>query len=174
MAQVEILVGSKSDLPYLRSSDFIEGLEMAGVSYAISACSAHRNLLDTEAWEGLATRINATLGHTAVYVCAAGWAAALPGTVRGLLLGRSLATVFGIALPSEQYPDGTDAEISITRLPPGIDVRYGGVGTDGFNAITADVVELVYAYNPDPDPAELKAVLAKIKPPQFDIDPREI
>lgn len=168
MSQVEILVGSKSDLQYLLNSNLIERLEQNGVTCVISVCSAHRNASD------LRKRINETYDHTAVYVCAAGMAAALPGAVKAELLGRSLAAVFGIALPSKDYPDGNDAEISIKRLPPGIDVIYGGVGTDGFDSIADDVIGLARAYDPVPDPVELAAVRAKIKPPHFDIDPRSV
>lgn len=164
MRHVEILVGSPSDLPFLWESDLLDRLEEAGISYAVSACSAHRNTNE------LAERIDQTILKTSVYVCAAGWAAALPGAVKALLLRRSLATVFGIALPSEHYPDGDDAEISILRLPPGIDVVYVGVGTDGFNAMSTLVVQQARAYDPlNPDLEMLEKVKAKIKQPQFDI-----
>ena len=136
------------------------------ISYAVSACSAHRNTVE------LAERIDQTILKASVYVCAAGWAAALPGAVKALLLRRSLATVFGVALPSEDYPDGKDAEISIERLPPGIDVIYGGVGTEGFNTISGLVVDQARAYDPaDPDLEALEKVKTKIKQPQFDITP---
>jgi phosphoribosylcarboxyaminoimidazole (NCAIR) mutase len=164
MPHVEILVGSLSDLPYLQSSDLPGRLDAAGISYAVSACSAHRNTSE------LAERIEATMPNTAAYVCGAGWAAALPGAVKALLLGRSLAAVYGVALPSEEYPDGQDAEISIKRLPPGVAVFYGGVGADAFSSIADDVIASAKSYDPaNPNPDILNQVKAKIKPPQFDI-----
>lgn len=164
MAQVEVLVGSPSDLHFIWESDLLDELDNAGITYAVSACSAHRNL------ERLIERIDQTIGDTSVYVCAAGWAAALPGTVKGILLGRSLATVYGVALPSADYPDGKDAEISIKRLPPGVDVIYGGVGVDGLNSIGFGVIMSAETYDPaKPNPEMLRQAKAKIKLPQFDI-----
>lgn len=100
-------------------------------------------------------------------------AAALPGAVKAELLGRSFATVFGIALPSKGFEDARDAMHGITRLPPGIDVIFAGVGADAFTSIADSVIELVRAYKP-PEPKALEAALAEIKAPYFDIDPREI
>lgn len=164
MAQVEVLVGSPNDLHFIWESELLGELDKAGITYAVSACSAHRNLMS------LIDRIDQTIGDTSVYICVAGWAAALPGTVKGILLGRSLATVYGIALPSTDYPDGLDAEISIKRLPPGVDVIYGGVGVDALNFISVAVVMSAEAYDPaNPDLELLEQARAKIKPPLFDI-----
>lgn len=164
MPHVEVLVGSPSDLHFVWDSELTQRLDAAGITYSVSACSAHRNDAD------LAQHITATLGTTSAYVCAAGWAAALPGAVKAKLLRHSLATVFGIALPSEDFPDAKDAEISIRRLPPGIDVVYGGVGVEGFNAIAGKVIEAANSYDPaNPDKVRLAAVVAKIKDPQFNV-----
>lgn len=164
MARVEVLVGSRSDLHFVWESKLLDELEKAGITREVSVCSAHRNL------SALIEHVDQTIGDTSVYICMAGMAAALPGTVKGILLGRSLATVYGIALPSADYPDGLDAEISIKRLPPGVDVIYGGVGVDGLNAIIDGVIMTVEAYDPaNPDPELLRQVSAKIKSPQFDI-----
>lgn len=161
---VEILVGSPSDLPFLWDSDLLRLLNEAGITYCISACSAHRNVFELEG------HIENTVHKAAAYVCAAGWAAALPGAVKAQLLGVSLAEVFGIALPSVDYPDGKDAEISIKRLPPGVDVTFGGIGTEGFNAIADQLIASAMSYDPaNPDPDELEKVKAKIKKPWFDI-----
>jgi len=167
-AHVEILVGSKSDLPYLKESSLTEELKRQGVSYAVSVCSAHRNSKE------LAERIDQTIDHTGAYVCAAGWAAALPGAVKALLLGRSLASVYGIALPSEDYPNGEDAAISIQRLPPGIDVVFGGVSIDGFDKIAPSVIADARSFDPNANLNELQAIRDKIKPPQFDINLEEV
>ncbi|HUD07281.1 MAG TPA: phosphoribosylaminoimidazolesuccinocarboxamide synthase [Candidatus Saccharimonadales bacterium] len=159
----EVILGSESDLHYLWDSELLDALEADGITYAVATLSAHRNAA------ALAKRINETIGTTGAYVCAAGWAAALPGVVKAHLLGRSLAKVYGIALPSDDYRDGKDAEISILHLPSGIDVAYGGVGVDGFNAIISDLQQQLWAYDPNPDPELLGQVLAKIKPPRFNI-----
>lgn len=165
MAQVEVLVGSPSDLHFLWNSELLARLKEAGVTYRVSACSAHRNA------EELRTFMGKTMGETSVYVCAAGWAAALPGAVKAALLGRSLATVYGVALPSDAYPDAADALLSIRRLPPGIEVICPDeVGSEGFDTITRGVLWSVDGYDPGrPDQAQLEAARAKIKPPWFDI-----
>lgn len=169
MPHVEVIVGSPSDLKFLKDSKLVSALEEAGLTVAVSACSAHRN--DKQ----LTERIGQVIGHTNAFVTAAGWSAALPGAVKAKLLGRSLATVFGVALPSEVFPDGKDAELSILRLPPGIDVVYGGVGTAGFDSIVGQVIKAANSYDPaNPDPDQLQAVRDKIKKPQFDIDLEEV
>ncbi len=168
MAHVEILVGSKSDLPELTKSNLIGRLESAGVSYAVSVCSAHRNS------EELKERILKTYDYTGVYVCAAGMAAALPGVVKGLLLRLSLATVFGVALPSKDYPEAYDAKISIERMPPGVKVELAGVGTEGFDQIADEVIRLAQEYNPEANQEKLDEVIEQIKPPHFDIDLEEV
>lgn len=161
---VEILVGSTSDLPFLWESDLLSRLDEAGIKHNTSVCSAHRNVIELEEF------MEQTMENAAVYVCAAGWAAALPGAVKAQLLGVSLAEVFGIALPSVEYPDGKDAEISIKRLPPGVDVTFGGVGTEGFNAIADQIIASAQGYDPaNPDLEELAKVQDKIKPPWFNI-----
>ncbi len=166
MPHVEVLVGSPSDLKFLRASRLVMDLQEVGCTVAVSACSAHRN--DHE----LTLRIGNVIKETSVFVAAAGWSAALPGAVKAKLLGRSLATVFGVALPSEEYPDAADALMSIRRLPPGIDVICPDqIGTDGFNAIIPNVIEQAWAYDPaNPDQEELKKVKAKIKQPQFNLE----
>lgn len=162
MPHIEVLYGSPSDEPFIEASTLIPALEAAGCTVRTSSASAHRNA------EELRDDVQNTMDHTNAYVCCAGWAAALPGAVKALLLGKSLATVFGIALPSDDYPDGKDAEISIKRLPPGIDVVYGGVGTEVLDSIAGEVIEVANSYDPaDPDREKLAAIAAKIKPPRF-------
>lgn len=169
MPHVEVLIGSPSDLKFLKDSKLVAGLKNADITVAVSACSAHRN--DAE----LTERINAVIGKTNAFVCAAGWSAALPGAVKAKLLGRSLATVFGVALPSDAYPDAADALMSIKRLPPGIDVICPeDVGSAGFDNILYQVVDAAQSYDPtSPDQSQLEAVRAKIKQPQFDINLEE-
>lgn len=169
MPHIEVLIGSPTDLPHLKSSKLVRTLREAGFTVAVSACSAHRN--DKE----LTERINEVIGHTNAFVAAAGWSAALPGAVKAKLLGRSLATVFGVALPSDDYPDAADALMSIRRLPPGIDVVCPDyVGAAGFDFIIGDLTKAADDYDPaDPDLEKLEAVRAKIKQPKFDIDLEE-
>lgn len=163
MPHVEILYGSPSDEPFIEDSLLIPRLKEAGFTVHTASISAHRNP------EELRDYIARSLNSTNAYICCAGWAAALPGAVKALLLGKSLATVFGIALPSAEYPDGLDAEISIKRLPPGIDVVYGGVGTEALDAIADQVLQAAAEYDPfNPDWNKLDAVIAKVKPPRYD------
>lgn len=160
MAMVQVFVGSPSDLPHLWSSTLLPELEQRGIDYRIHACSAHRNL------RALIGFIDTTWRDTSVFVCAAGMAAALPGTVRGILLDRAQIPIYAIALPSDDFPDADDAITSIDRLPPGIDVIYGGVATEGFNSITGEVVADALACEL-PRTADPRIV----KEPQFDIQP---
>ncbi len=160
MALVQVILGSRSDLSYLRESELLPYLAEQGISTSVNACSAHRNS------EELRHFIAASWSATAVYVCAAGWSAALPGAVRANLLGFAPVRVLGIALPSEEYPDGEDAAISITRLPPGIEVTYCGVGTPGFNAAVREVCDIVAAFR---QLGSHSLRPTQVKPPEFNI-----
>ncbi len=165
MAHVEVLVGSPSDLHFVKESQLPVIFEKAGVTFSVSACSAHRNV------DQLHDRVLATLADTTAYVCAAGMAAALPGSVKAMVLTRKHMNVYGIALPSQDFPDARDAELGITRLPPGLPVEYCGIGAEGFSAAASLIVDSLDDL-PSADEAArlLEADIAAIKQPQFDID----
>ncbi len=126
-AVVQIILGSESDQGFLWNSALTEILDGYGVTWHACVYSAHRNLPElTEFIEG-------SYEETAVYVCAAGMAAALPGAVRAILLRLRPVPILGVALPSKKYRDAQDARIAIEELPPGVEVTFAGVGEEGFN-----------------------------------------
>ncbi|MDP9211693.1 MAG: AIR carboxylase family protein [bacterium] len=121
---VAIIVGSKSDLDILEKSGMTDVFDAIGVSWAVSAISAHRNPRDLE--EYIKDQ------SAGVYIAVAGLSAALPGAIVSNLLaqGKITTPVIGVALSSDIL-DGLDALFAITRLPPGIPAAFAGVDKPG-------------------------------------------
>ena len=111
MAQVGIIMGSKSDLPVMQpAADFLEEI---GVDYEITIVSAHRTpdrMLDYA--RGAADR-----GIKCI-VAGAGGAAHLPGMVASL----THLPVVGVPVKSSNSIDGWDSILSILQMPSGIPV----------------------------------------------------
>ncbi len=168
--RVYVLIGSKSDEKYLKESKLIQYLRQEGIEVIGKAISAHRNLFELIAF----VRNNAVEGT--VFICGAGWAAALPGTVKAILLGTEgvgAVPVLGVALPSEEYPHASDAKVSIERLPPGVPVEYMGIGPEGFDAAGKRAAELINQHNHAvfaDISAELAEKLSKKPPEDLDFD----
>ena len=166
MQDVVIIIGSISDAHFVWDSKMLDMFDEFGISYEVSACSAHRNA------EDLREHVHNTMLETGVYVCAAGMAAALPGAVKALLL-PSTTPVIGIALPSPDYPGAEDAIHGITRLPPGVTVLFGGVGVAGFNQ-TAMIIAEAFALRDETGDFRKKVqsyTQSNTKKPQFRLTP---
>lgn len=124
---VVIVIGSKTDLEKVKQSKMLSVLDEVGVSWELSAISAHRNLDDLATF----TRRCVTEG-TLVFIAAAGMAAALSGTMSGALGG--LKPVLGVALSGSTL-DGIDALLAQVRLPKGCPVGVIGLDEAGlYNA----------------------------------------
>ena len=111
MAQVGIIMGSKSDLPIMREAAAI--LEQFGVSYEINVVSAHRT---PELMFEYAK--NAHLRGVKVIIAGAGGAAHLPGMTASL----TPLPVIGVPIKSSNSIDGWDSILSILQMPNGIPV----------------------------------------------------
>ena len=109
MAQVGIIMGSKSDLPVMQ--DAADVLKELGVSYEINIVSAHRtpdlmyDYAKTAHEKGLQ-----------VIIAGAGGAAHLPGMTASL----SPLPVIGVPVKSRNSIDGWDSMLSILQMPNGI------------------------------------------------------
>lgn len=111
MAEVGIIMGSKSDLPIMQQAADV--LKELGVAYEMHVVSAHRTperMVDyakTAAGRGLK-----------VIVAGAGGAAHLPGMTASL----TPLPVIGVPIKSSNSIDGWDSILSILQMPNGIPV----------------------------------------------------
>lgn len=111
MAQVGIIMGSKSDLPVMQ--DAIEVLKKLGVTFEVSIVSAHRTPERMyEYAKSAATR------GLKVIIAGAGGAAHLPGMVASI----THLPVIGVPVKSSNSIDGWDSLLSILQMPNGIPV----------------------------------------------------
>jgi 5-(carboxyamino)imidazole ribonucleotide mutase len=117
LGKVGILLGSKSDLPYIESC--IKNLKEFGVDYEVKIASAHRT---PELVEEFVKKEDIDL-----FIAAAGYAAHLPGVVAS----KTLKPVIGIPLDTSPLMGGMDALLSIVQMPPGIPVATVTVGKAG-------------------------------------------
>ncbi len=117
MPQVHIVTGSESDLEFVKAAGMAATFGAANVSYAITVCSAHRNLPE------LADYTKKALDDGAkVFIGVAGLAAALPGALAGLTDMKTPV----IGVPLDEH--GID---SCIYMPPGVPVLTAGVGKVG-------------------------------------------
>ena len=118
-ASVIIVMGSDSDLPVMQEAAKV--LEDLGVTSDVHTLSAHRspdavvNLVETSEKTG-----------TKVFICGAGGAAHLAGTVAA----HTALPVIGVPI-SNKTTAGVDALFSTVQMPPGVPVATMGVGKSG-------------------------------------------
>lgn len=111
MAQVGIIMGSKSDLPVMEEAITI--LKSFSISVEVDIVSAHRTpekMMDY-----------GTFAHERgiqVIIAGAGGAAHLPGMVASL----SPLPVIGVPIKSSNSIDGWDSVLSILQMPSGVPV----------------------------------------------------
>ncbi len=111
MAEVGIIMGSKSDLPVMQEA--AEMLKQFGISYEIKVVSAHR----TPEYMVEYAKTAASRGLK-VIIAGAGGAAHLPGMTASL----TALPVIGVPVKSSNSIDGWDSILSILQMPGGIPV----------------------------------------------------
>lgn len=111
MAEVGIIMGSKSDLPVMK--DAADILDELGISYEINIVSAHRTP------ERMYEYAKSARGRgIKVIIAGAGGAAHLPGMTASL----TPLPVIGVPVKSSNSIDGWDSILSILQMPNGIPV----------------------------------------------------
>ena len=111
MAEIGIIMGSKSDLPVMQEA--IDILKTLGIDAAVDIVSAHRTpkkLMDY-----------GTQAHKRgikVIIAGAGGAAHLPGMIAAI----SPLPVIGVPVKSSNSIDGWDSVLSILQMPGGVPV----------------------------------------------------
>ncbi|TVO76923.1 5-(carboxyamino)imidazole ribonucleotide mutase [Sedimenticola selenatireducens] len=116
---VAVLMGSDSDLPVLQST--MDVLKSLDIPFEAKITSAHRTPDVTHSYVK-----DADSRGCAAFICAAGLAAHLAGTVAGL----TLKPVIGIPLDAGPL-QGMDALLSTVQMPGGIPVATVAVGKAG-------------------------------------------
>ena len=111
MAQVGIIMGSKSDLPIMQ--DAADVLAELGVDYEISVVSAHRT--PDRMYEYAKSARDRGLK---AIIAGAGGAAHLPGMTASM----TTIPVIGVPVKSRNSIDGWDSILSILQMPNGIPV----------------------------------------------------
>jgi 5-(carboxyamino)imidazole ribonucleotide mutase len=136
MADVGIIMGSKSDLPVMQEA--IDILKELGVSYEVDIVSAHRT---PEKMVDYAK--NAHLRGLKVIIAGAGGAAHLPGMTASL----TPLPVIGVPVKSRNSIDGWDSILSILQMPGGIPVAT--VALDGAKNAGILAAKIIGAQQPE-------------------------
>ena len=111
MAQIGIIMGSKSDLPVMQEA--IEILKEFGIDSDVDIVSAHRTpekMMDYG--------INAHKKGIKVIIAGAGGAAHLPGMIASVCP----LPIIGVPIKSSNSIDGWDSVLSILQMPGGVPV----------------------------------------------------
>ncbi|RZK48657.1 MAG: 5-(carboxyamino)imidazole ribonucleotide mutase [Pedobacter sp.] len=111
IAQVGIIMGSKSDLPIMQ--DAADFLKLLDIPFEITIVSAHRT--PDRMFDYAKSANNRGLK---VIIAGAGGAAHLPGMVASL----TSVPVIGVPVKSSNSIDGWDSVLSILQMPNGIPV----------------------------------------------------
>ena len=136
MAEVGIIMGSKSDLPVMQEAADI--LNALNVSYEINVVSAHRT---PELMFEYAK--NAHKRGIKVIIAGAGGAAHLPGMTASL----TPLPVIGVPIKSRNSIDGWDSVLSILQMPGGIPVAT--VALDGAKNAGILAAKIIGAQQPE-------------------------
>ena len=119
MPEVDIILGSDSDMPKIR--DCFRILEEFGVSFEITISSAHRTPEITKEWAE-----SAKDRGTSIIIAVAGGAAHLPGVVAS----HTILPVIGVPIETK-IAGGIDSLLSIAQMPSGIPVAAMPAGKAG-------------------------------------------
>lgn len=137
MADVAIIMGSKSDLANLKGA--FDTLREFGVTFEAHVMSAHRT---PDAASEFAK--NADANGVKVLICAAGMAAHLAGVIAA----HTVLPVIGIPMASAPF-NGFDALLAMVQMPPGIPVATVTAGSAGGKNAALLAVEMLAISNAD-------------------------
>lgn len=135
MAQIGIIMGSKSDLPIMK--DAIDILNEFGIKTDVDIVSAHRT-----PEKMMNYGINAHKKGIKVIIAGAGGAAHLPGMIASVCP----LPIIGVPIKSSNSIDGWDSVLSILQMPGGVPVAT--VALDGAKNAGILAVEILGASNP--------------------------
>jgi phosphoribosylaminoimidazole carboxylase PurE protein len=116
---VAIIMGSDSDWPYTKPA--VDKLKIFELSYEVRVISAHRTPAQLVEYVSTLQKRGVQ-----VVICAAGWAAALPGVVAA----QTHLPVIGIPVPNSPL-NGIDAILATLQMPGGVPVATMSLGQAG-------------------------------------------
>ncbi len=131
MALVGILIGSKTDEPFIQPA--LTLFEEFAIEYEVRVISAHRNPEKVREYG-----LKAADRGFEVLIAAAGYAAHLPG----VLASWTRLPVIGVPLPTSDLK-GIDSLLSIVQMPAGIPVAGVGIGTAGIKNAALLAVQIL-------------------------------
>jgi len=137
MAKIAILLGSKSDMPFVEAAQ--NYFDYFNLEYEVFVKSAHRNPHEVAGFCE-AARKN---GYQAI-VAAAGMAAHLAGAVAA----HTTLPVLGVPLPGG-IMDGVDALLSTVQMPAGVPVATFAVGKAGMRNAAVFAAQLISLQDED-------------------------
>ncbi len=119
MSQITVIMGSKSDLPIVKSA--FDVFHEFGIDFSARILSAHRT-----PDEVIEVAKDAEKNGTRIFICAAGMAAHLGGVIAA----HTICPVIGIPISSPPF-NALDSLLSIVQMPPGIPVAAVTAGNAG-------------------------------------------
>lgn len=159
-AQVQIVMGSKSDAAVVKESGIADVFDAALVTYEVSICSAHRNPEELDRFTSEACKRGAE-----VFIGVAGMAAALPGA----LAATTRMSKPIIAVPLDDH--GID---SCLRMPPGVPVLLTGVGKPGLKNAAIGACQILAIANDEIEQRLTTYLFSTTKPAELNINLEEI
>ncbi len=136
MADVAVIMGSKSDLETMRQG--IQILDTLGISFEVEIVSAHRTPEKMFAYAKAAEQKNIK-----VIIAGAGGAAHLPGMVAAL----TNLPVIGVPVQSKAL-NGLDSLLSIVQMPAGVPVATVAIGEAGAKNAVILAAKILALSNP--------------------------
>ncbi len=136
MADVAVIMGSKSDLETMRQG--IQILDTLGISFEVEIVSAHRTPEKMFAYAKAAEQKNIK-----VIIAGAGGAAHLPGMVAAL----TNLPVIGVPVQSKAL-NGLDSLLSIVQMPAGVPVATVAIGEAGAKNAAILAAKILALSNP--------------------------
>ncbi|MCK4352293.1 5-(carboxyamino)imidazole ribonucleotide mutase [candidate division WOR-3 bacterium] len=119
MTEISIVIGSKSDEPWLKECTKV--LAEAKLSYEVAITSCHR---EPEKTRNYAKSLKKRGIKVVIAMC--GYSCALPG----FIASHTDLPVIGVPLPTSPLK-GIDSLLSIVELPSGVPVATMGIGKAG-------------------------------------------
>lgn len=135
--KLAILLGSKSDLPFVEAAE--DYFKYFNLKYEVHISSAHRNPEKVAAFCETARENGFQL-----IIAAAGMAAHLAGAVAA----HSTLPVLGVPLPGGVM-DGMDALLSTVQMPAGVPVATFAVGKAGMRNAAVFAAQVLSLQNSD-------------------------